>query len=300
MTRIDDHPQEVPDRWVRTFTEAARTGSFTVAARGLGVSQPAVSHTIRRLEQVLGVTLFQRHKGGVTLTRSGAELLAQAGPALDQLDNAVTAARATGLEDKVVALSVSTSLASYWLMPRLHLFKADYTDIDLKVITNDTDRGVGLDDADLWVPLGLGPWLQLQSWDLFTEKIYPVATQDYQREHRLSNAMDAPTHIHLEERYTPRFDWDAWSAHTNTTQRANRGPTSNDYSLVIQSAVEGQGVALGWHHIVGALIEEGRLIRIGPDEVTTNSSFPVLAKQGRLRPEAKLMLDWLLQQAAET
>lgn len=297
MTSPQTHLDDVPDRWLRTFNQVGLTGSFTEAAELLGVSQPAVSHTIRQLEKALGAAVFLRAKGGVQLTNAGTLLFAGTRPAFEQLDDAVTTARQNVGNDMSVALSVSTSLATYWLMPRLHLFKADHPEIDLRVITNDTDRGVGHDDADLWIPLGLGPWPQLQSWDLFGELVYPVASPDYVEDLNLTSALDSPSHIHLEERYTPRFSWASWASETNSADRTQRGPSSNDYSLVIQSAIDGQGVALGWHHIVGPLIADGLLVRVGTTQVETDAAFPVLAKRGPLRPAARQMLFWLLSEA---
>lgn len=298
MTQIHDQINDVPDRWLRTFSEAARSGSFTAAGVRLGVSQPAVSHTIRRLERTLGVALFERDGPKVLLTLAGSRLLGQVGPAMDQLDRAVLSTQQLWAADNSVAVSVSTSLASYWLMPRLHLFKSEHPGIELRVITNDTDRGVGKDDADLWIPLGLGPWPQLRSWDLFAERIYPIASPDYAAGLDSAANIEDAIFIHLEERYTARFDWQSWWSRMGIPAGTRRGATSNDYSLVIQSAIDGQGIALGWHHIVGPLVQAGILVRLGPDEILTDSLFPVLAKRARPKEPAQKMLEWLLTQAA--
>lgn len=275
----------VSDRWLRTFAEVAESGSFTAAARKLGVGQPAVSHAVARLESELDVQVLERSTRGLTLTAAGRLLYRRLGVAFAEIDDAVEAVRRIGANE-VVSLSVSTSLASFWLLPRLPDFKRRHPDIDLRVITTDTDEAVGLDDADLWIPLGLERPSNLETTLFRVERILPVVAPDLADElfagDRPEPARLAETPLlHLEERYRPRYNWERWFAdHDVTLTRIPGGYRSNDYSLVLQAALDGQGIALGWEHIVGTLLDDGRLVALA-EPVETDQPFPILQRPVR-------------------
>lgn len=292
---------DVSERWLRVFDVVAATGSFTGAARELRLGQPAISHTIKQLERVLGATLFDRTPTGIRLTGTGHELRAHVRPALAALDAGVRAVRRTARGAGVVALSVSTSFATWWLLPRLAEFKQRHPDVDLRCITNDTDAGVGLDDADLWIPLGPDPWPGLARHVLTDERIVAVAApqvaERLDRHDEPAALLDAEL-IHLEERYRPRFDWAQWFRAHGLAPPALHGPRSNDYAVVLQAAVDGQGVALGWQHLISPLVADGRLIVIGGAPTTTAKPFVLLHRRGPLSPSVVALRSWLLEQAA--
>lgn len=275
----------VSDRWLRTFAAVAEAGSFTAAARRLGVGQPAVSHAVARLESALGVEVMERSTRGLTLTAAGRLLYRRLGAAFAEIDDAVVAVQRIGAND-VVSLSVSTSLANFWLLPRLPDFKRRHPDIDLRVITTDTDDAVGLDDADLWIPLGLEWPTNLEATLFRVERIVPVAAPALADE-LFAGARPAPGQLadapllHLEERYRPRYNWERWFAdHNVTLARTPGGYRSNDYSLVLQAALDGQGIALGWEHIVTTLLDDERLTALG-EAVETDQPFPILERPQR-------------------
>ncbi|MDH3301363.1 MAG: LysR substrate-binding domain-containing protein [Acidimicrobiia bacterium] len=274
----------VSDRWLRTFAAVAESGSFTAAARKLGVGQPATSHAVARLESALGVQLLERSTRGLTMTAAGRLLYRRLAVAFAEVDDAVEAARRVGTND-VVSLSVSTSLANFWLLPRLPDFKRRHPDIDLRVITTDSDDAVGLDDADLWIPLGLERPQHLEATLFRVERIVPVAAPTLAR--RLfggrrpdpGRLLEAPL-LHLEERYRPRYNWERWFADHDIALRSSLGGyRSNDYSLVLQAALDGQGIALGWEHIVTALLDDDRLVSLATP-IETDQPFPILQRTG--------------------
>ncbi len=291
----------VSDRWLRTFVAVAESGSFTGAARELGVGQPAASHAVAKLEGELGVPLFERSTRGLTMTAAGRLLHRRLHGALSEVDDAVEAVRRLGSND-VVSLSVSTSLANFWLLPRLPDFKRRHPDIDLRVITTDSDDAVGLDDADLWIPLGLDHPSHLEATLFRVERIVPVASPAVAAELSggarpdPSTLLNAPL-LHLEERYRPRYNWNRWFAdHEVDVARPLGGYRSNDYSLVLQAALDGQGVALGWEHIVAPLVDSRRLIALAAP-IETDQPFPILQRRsgpGASRSDkVALLRDWL-------
>ena len=290
----------VSDRWLRIFHATHEAGSFTGAAHRLGVGQSAVSHAMRNLESALGATLFERSRSGVALTDAGLRLRDHVEAGFAEIDRGVRGVRDLAREGTTVTLSVSTSLANFWLLPRLPECKRALPDLELRCLTCDTDVDVGRDGADLWIPHGAGPWPGLEETVFTDEEIMAVATPSVAATIGPGDPdtlLAAPL-LHLEERYSPRFDWYRWFDHHRVSHGATLGGyRSNDYSLILQAALDGQGVALGWRHIVGSLLADGRLIAIGAETVRTDRPFTILTRSSPPPAVARLR-DWLTAEAA--
>jgi DNA-binding transcriptional LysR family regulator len=293
------------DGALRSFVAAARLGSFSVAATELGVTQSAVSHAVARLERHLGVALFERHSSGVTLTPHGAALAEDVGRGFDLVDRALARAVSDAGRGRprteVVTLSVSTSFAALWLLPRLGHFRRTHPGIDLRYLTNDSDRHVGRDGADIWIPLGSGAWPDLEAHRLCDEEILLVAAPDVAAawgDVPCERLVDAPL-LHLDERYPSRFDWPAWFAHEGVSLGAPLGGDhSNDYAVVVQAAIAGQGIALGWAHIVAGALADGRLAQVGTRRIRTDRPLDVLVRRGAAGAgPIGIVLRWLLDQS---
>ena len=286
------------------FEVAARTGSFTRAADELSISQPAVSHAMRSLETELGVPLFERRHKGVQTTAAGQHLLEQVSLGLTLIDQALREVRTMGSGHQVT-LAVSTATATWWLMPRIARFKQLHPDIELRCITTDTDLDLGRERIDLAITLGTGEFSQHQRWLFVNEEVFPVCSPAFLAAHTTARDVQSLTRLpllHLEERYKPRIDWPGWFARLGVTpSRAAKQLSFNDYSIVVQAALEGQGVALGWRHIVVPLIEQGLLVRPIPQSVATDQPIYIVAsRRGKLRPEAAHLRDWLIAEAGAT
>jgi len=296
---LQDHAR-VGDGDLRLLLAAVQTGTFTAAAEGAGVGQSAVSHAIARLERTLGTRLFERRSTGVVPTAAGRRLAAELDAGFDRIDRAVEAAR--DARQHSVTLSVSTSLAALWLLPRLAEFKREHPDVEISCHTNDTDHGVGRDDADVWIPLGCGPWPGLHERPFCDERLVLVASPDVAHEWGdapVERLVGAPL-LHLDQRFRPRFDLYKWFDHFGVEHpRHLPGYRSNDYSLIIQAAVEGQGIALGWVHLVADLIASGRLQQIGEQSIATDQPFVVLTRTGSPGPATAALVDWLLANAPQ-
>ncbi|MDL5160580.1 LysR substrate-binding domain-containing protein [Actinomycetospora termitidis] len=293
----------VSDRHLRVLLAVVDGGSFTAAGRDLGIGQPAVSHAVRQLEGALGSPVFQRVNGRAVLTGAGRRLAEEVRSGLEAVDRAVRTFRLAGRDDDV-ELSVSMPLATYWLMPRLGAFRERHPDVELRISTGETDRLIGIDDADLWIPLGEGRWPELQESVFLPERIYPVAAPghplarpDTQPDELLDP--DLLVHVVHPERHSSRYDWQRWFAHHGHQRVAGAtGPRFNDYSVVLRAALAGQGIALGWHHLVQDLVADGLLRRVGSSEVETGRPLVVLARPASLgRPAVRALHDWLLEAA---
>lgn len=284
------------------FEAAARTGSFTRAAEELQVSQPAVSHAMRLLEDDLGLPLFERRHKGVHTTDAGQHLLDQVSLGLTLIDQALREVRSM-THAQPVTLAVSTATATWWLLPRIARFKQLHPDIELRCITTDTDPDLARERIDLAITLGTGEFPQLQRWHFVDEEIFPVCSPAFLQGCGAMadvQALTRATLLHLEERYArPRLDWPGWLARFGVAMdRSTKLFRFSDYSVLLQAAIEGQGVAMGWRHLVAPLIAQGLLVRPLPNSVTTEQPiYLVASRRGKLRPEAVHLRDWLIAEA---
>jgi DNA-binding transcriptional LysR family regulator len=284
------------------FESAARRGSFTRAAEDLHISQPAVSHAMRLLEADLGVALFERQHKGVQTTDAGKYLLEQVGMGLSLIEQALREVRS--MQAHQVTLAVSTATATWWLLPRIARFKQEHPDIELRVITTDTDLDLARERIDLAITLGADGFANYQRWHFVDEEIFPVCSPKFLQANPLPDlqALANSPLLLLEERYRPRMGWPDWLARFGARlPRQTKLFRFNDYSIVLQAAIEGQGVAQGWRHIVQPLIAQGLLVRPLQQSVTTDQPLFITAPQGKaLRPDVAYLKDWLVAEAANT
>lgn len=297
MKKINMHL--LTSRSILAFHLAAQENSFTKAADTLNVSQPAISHGVRQLEERLGVELFERNPQGVILTEMGEKLARRIQRGLAEIQLGLEEALSHTQPEKITLL-VSTSVASHWLMPRIARFKQLYPEVQLHCITQDTDQGLQESRFDLCIPLGLAPETGFQRWQFAEEVLTPVCSPEFAYKHQLHNLSainDIPL-IHLEERYNSRYNWQHFFDDCNLSPHSSRGDeTYNDYSIVLQAAMEGQGLALGWQHIVGPLIQQGKLVAPFEQQIATNQPFHIIAPEHKpLNPNTKALLDWLLKE----
>ena len=286
---------------VAVFESAGRHGSFTRAAEELGISQPAVSHAVRLLETELGVVLFDRRQKGVRPTQAGQYLLEQASAGLAQIYQALREVRLRDVEHQVT-LAVSTATATWWLLPRIARFKQLHPKIELRCISTDKDLDLSRERIDLAITLGSGKFDTYQHWHFVDEEVFAVCSPKFLQIcgpiKDVNDLVRMPL-LHLEERYKARIDWAGWLRHFGVDM--NHGQKMfrfNDYSIVLQAAIEGQGVAQGWRHIVEPLIEQGLLVRPLAQSITTHQPFYVIAsKEGKLRSDVDHLRKWLISEA---
>src|ERR1700758_5354244 len=180
----------------KAFEAAARLGSFPRAAEELNVTHGAVSRQIRLLEDWLGTSLFLRTNRNAVPTRAGADLLVEAGPALDRLATAAfslqNGARASGL----LHISALPTFAMRWLIPRLPEFQREHPALDLRIVTASTPAEQFRMGADVVLS---GPSRQ-PGWvgSRFLAEMYlPLLSPGLIREHPLRAPADLAHHTLL-------------------------------------------------------------------------------------------------------
>ncbi len=280
------------------FEAAGRLASFTAAARELGMSQAAVSYAVRGLETQLGVPLFHRRHRQVRLTEAGTRFFADVSLGLSHIRKSAEDLRQLAVGSHVT-LSASTAFASFWMMPRLQQFREDLPGVDLRIQTADRD----LDIVAEGIPLGIRggdpeDWPSYEALPLAPEEIFPVAGAAYAARFGLPRTVaELASHrlIHLEEPFREAANWDDWFRSAGLSVAvAGTGLRINDYALVIQAAMEGQGIAIGWRHLVERLLASGLLVRVTDHVMTTGKGFHVVwPKEGGLSDNARRVRDWL-------
>ncbi len=280
------------------FETAARCGSFTRAAKELNVSQPAVSLTIRQLEESLGIPLFQRGHRTITLTQAGELLYNDVSDGfLRILETVRRLQRQRGQSH--VTLSVSTAFANYWMVPRLADLHRQHPGIDLRLQTTDKDLDLDQEGLSLGVRRGTGQWAGYDAVKIAADVLFPVASPNFLAKSGGLDSLDALAAerlIFLEEPFRPRPTWADWFQAQGFDYRdSGEGLRLNDYALVIQAAMAGEGVALGWQHIVVQLLRQRLLVPVGNWRWETGRDHYLLwSNRTPLSKPAEIVRDWII------
>jgi LysR family glycine cleavage system transcriptional activator len=283
---------------LRAFEAAARHLSFTRAAQDLHVTQTAISHQIRTLEDLLGVKLFRRLPRGLVLTEEAQRYLPAVRDAFDRLEAAtgeLLAARAGG----PVTASVLPSFAGRWLVPRLGRFRSAHPEIDLRISASLHLVDFAREDVDLGIRMGRGHYPGLRVERLFGESLMPVcAPALLQGDRPLRRPEDLRHHVLLhEDDYT---GWQLWLELAGVAGVDPRhGPIFTDAGMVVQAAAEGQGVALGRLALAAWDLAAGRLIRPFDVSMPHDLAYYLVCPEGSAeRPRIAAVRTWLLEEAA--
>ena len=280
------------------FDAAARLRSFTLAADELNMQQPSVSAAIKQLEQALNVQLFRRSHRTVELTIAGEKLFAGVGQALATIERSVDAIHNMH-QSRHVTLNSSSAFSNYWMIPRLHLLREAHPTIDLRMQSSDREPDLDAENIDLGIRLGDGNWTGCESSKIADEVIFPVASPRVMSAAKNLRSIPNLLHerlIHLEEPIRERPTWQQWFAHHSIRQvELQKGLRLNDYALVLQAAMAGEGFAFGWEHIVRNLLER-KLLAARKDWAwrTGRGIYIVWSKSHGLNDQSKQVRDWIL------
>ena len=282
---------------LRAFEAAARHLSFTRAAEELNVTQAAISHQVKGLEERLGVVLFRRLNRALLLTDAGQSYLPAVRDAFDRIAEATGDLKALDRAG-VLTVSVLPSFAAKWLVPRLGGFRHAHPDIDVHIAPSDHLTDFAREDVDLAIRYGKGEWPGLRAERMLTEKICPVCSPRLlEGPHRLRTPADLGRHTLLHD--DMRIDWRMWLLAAGVEGiDASRGPSFTDSSMVIQAAVEGQGVALGRSALAAADLATGRLVKPFDISLPAAAAYYVVCPEATAeRPKIVAFRDWVIAEA---
>lgn len=287
---------------IRMFEAAARHRNFTRAAEELFVTQGAVSRQIRQLESDLEQDLFRREGPRVELTQAGERLYRATEEALGILRRSTLELRRLAA-DPTLTISVLPSFAAKWLVPRLGRFQSENAEIDLRLAASyDAVDFSRRPDIDLAIRFGQGPWPGLYNECLINEQMFPVCSPSFlARQTSLSTPEDMTQQalLYSSETYDQWRDW--FAAADVSRPDHERGPRYGDELMLLQAAIEGQGIALARSLIASDEIGAGRLVRLFDITVQCRHSYYFVCPEGReSKAEIRSFLDWLRREALAT
>lgn len=275
------------------FEAVARRRSFALAAAELHLTASAVSHQVARLESHLGVRLFDRSAHGVRLSAAGEQYLSRIGGALGALSAATDDMR-QGVSNSLY-VHCAPSLAALWLVPRLRAFAQAYPDISLNLSAAHTHSDFALGQVDVDIRYGVPNWPHLIVEPLFEERVLPLASAAYIREHRLKRAeqlLDVP----LIQSNVSVVQWSDWFRAFTDKRAPDRFSVRFDRAqLSLDAATQGLGVALESATMAGKHMAEGKVRPVfGLDmAVKVKAHFAVYPARHGKRPTVEAFLAWL-------
>ncbi|WP_323717919.1 choline sulfate utilization transcriptional regulator [Paracoccus aminovorans] len=287
--------------WIRVFVEVVRAGSLSEAARRLNLTQPAVSYQIRRAEAEFGTALLRREHRGVQPTEAGQALFAILSPGVEQVDGLAARLRRRSAPAPL-RLHTDYAFSGLWLIPRIHRFRDAHPGTELQIIASQqTDPG-RLQAGDIAVLFGNRDRFGPEATLLIEERVVPVCAPHF-AEGRTAGTFDSTRLIHLDSpEPAPWFDWRRYLAATGRQADLAKDQGNlrfNTYSLVIDAAVAGQGVALGWGGLVDQLLARGLLRRFGEERVAAGNGYFMIRRDPDEQATRPLR-DWLVAESAAT
>ncbi|MEO9339014.1 LysR substrate-binding domain-containing protein [Mesorhizobium sp. SB112] len=284
---------------LRSFEVTGRLLSFSKAAEELFVSQAAISRQIRELETFIGSPLFERHHRRVSLTESGAYLLARLTRNFDDMDQCLSELRQAS-SNETIAVSVEPSFAGAWLVPRLNFFSLSNPSIDVSVIVDAKLVEFRTHEAELAIRHSATErfWPRTQARHLVDIAVSPVLSPKLlDNGPPLTEPADLRHYTLLHEEN--RNGWQRWFEAAGIPDGLpQRGPIFTDSALAAQAAALGHGVALGDRVLNQADLKAGRLVMPFDVEVDFGAYWLVASDFEKLSPGAKIFADWLITEIA--
>ncbi|WP_404405185.1 LysR substrate-binding domain-containing protein [Pelagibacterium halotolerans] len=290
-----------------TFEVAAKHLSFTMAGTELNVTQAAISQQIRGLEKALGTTLFVRKHNSLELTPAGESLLRAVSRGLDNICDGIDAI-VSPPDVAVITCSGTNAAVACWLQPFVEQFRAHNPDVRFVMLASDEDDALrNFDEVDVSIICGnercdVGERL----YYLFPETVEPMCSPQYLKTHGPFDGPNSLERADLLELH--RTHWSAnaigwhpvtWEDWCRATGVAISLPVpslvTNNYPLLLDAAVNGGGVILGWHHLVNTHLSAGRLCRLFDAPLQVDRGYYLKLNAASLeRPLVRQFIDFVL------
>jgi LysR family glycine cleavage system transcriptional activator len=287
---------------VRAFEAAARHGNFTRAADELSVTQGAVSHQVRSLEEWFGFPLFERHKREVRLTQKGETYLTFVRAMLNELHSVTQMVRGKTTEESL-CISVPESFAVNWLIGRLKSFTDQYPDLEVRLTSqnqiDDQGKIVG-EEGSHWVNLriryGRAKWPGLRVTKLFDEQIFPVCSPDIAKD-GLPQLGDLANHTLIHD--DMQMSWSSWLRSVGEEHVVlGPGPSFSHSHMALQAAENGLGIALARGVLAHDYLARGALVRPFEASVPAEHGYYLLCQERMANlPKIQAFKTWIMDQA---
>ncbi|ANK87713.1 MULTISPECIES: LysR family transcriptional regulator [unclassified Rhizobium] len=290
-----------------TFEVAAKHLSFTLAGNELNVTQAAISQQIRGLEKSLGVTLFIRKHNSLELTSDGQRLLTAVSGGLDIICDGINNINAPS-DPPVITCSGTNAAIACWLKPLVNRFRSDRPDVRFVLLASDEDDTLrNFDEVDLSLICGnerceVGENL----YYLFPDIVQPVCSPDYLERHGPfpdAQSLERADLLDLHRKHWTSdaigwhpVTWDDWfQASGLGVPHLLPAMVSNNYPLLVNAAVKGEGIVLGWHHLVRTLMDEGALCPLFDSPLRVDRGYYLKVNRASLdKPHVQEFIDFVL------
>lgn len=282
---------------LRAFEAAARHLSFTVAASELNVTQTAISHQIRRLEEELGIRLFVRQNRSLQLTPEARDYLPGIRAAFNDLRLATDRLQRRD-NDHVLTVSTLASLAAKWLLPRLSTFQEAHPDIDVRITSSTALVDFRSGSVDAAIRYGRGQWPGLRADWLTADQLFPVCSPALLTGDKpLRCPEDLANHTLLHSSGGYDDDWRLWLTAAGLPTNISKMPgiTFDMILVTVQAAIDGFGVAVGRTTYVEGDIAKGRLVIPFELALPADAGFYLVSPENKAdTPKLAAFRKWLV------
>ncbi len=285
------------------FEAAGRLGSFSRAADELNLTQAAISRQIRSLENSLGVRLFERKRHGVALSSVGTDLLGEIGPALRTIAAASERARASVRSAKTVSIFCDVAIGGSFVIPRIGAVRRDLPDLTIRLVTSSELLETTSESFDIGLTTGRFVSDRFDVIEICGEEIFPVTSpklaQGFKKRVKASDLVKAPL-LHFAQPGRDWADWPRFLGHLGIRAPKVEGFPFTSYSVLLDAAEAGHGIALGWRLSVENRLRQGTLVRIGTMSMPQTKGLAAYLPKESLRSEAVTQfLAWLIEDARQ-
>lgn len=283
----------LPLNALRAFEASARQLSFTRAGLELRVTQAAVSHQVKSLEELLGVQLFRRLPRGLALTDEGQALLPAIADAFDRIRATLDRFEGGYFRD-VVTVGVVGTFATGWLLPRLAAFEKAHPRVDLRLLTNNNRVDLAGEGLDFAIRFGDGSWHGTEAIRLFAAPLTPLCAPKVAR--RLRRPSDLKREVLLRS-YRPD-EWPQWFAAAGLVSPTIKGAMFDSSIIMAEVAARGAGVALLPASMFEDQLRQQRLARPFKIDIHTGGYWLTALRSKRASPATLAFRSWLLDTVA--
>jgi LysR family transcriptional regulator, glycine cleavage system transcriptional activator len=282
-----------PLKALRAFEAAARTCSFTRAAEELNVTQTAISHQVKVLEEWIGFRLFRRLNNALVLTEKGELYVPTVREAFDRIRESTDELKGVDA-GAVLTISALPNFALRWLMPRLPRFQARHPAIRIKLITATRALEALPDEIDVAIRLD-GEAAHLPFEPLFSGSMFPVMHPGLQEEGLRTPAdLRRFTLLHVLNALT---DWPLWLTAAGIKRvDTEAGPKFDSYALATEAACYRWGVAMAWGPFVEEDLRRGRLVAPFDLKIPRERAWGLIYPRNVRKQKVELFRRWLFEE----
>lgn len=287
-----------PLNTLQAFEASARHLSFTAAATELNITQSAISRKMKLLETSLGKALFQRGKTGIRLTPSGERYYRVVLDALSQIaDETRELMKWSG--DNQITVACSLTVANYWLAPRLSLLQKSHPQLQIRVLCVENFNELDPTAFDVAIYYCLEQPSTLSCVSVFEESVVAICSPSYLQNHApIHSVPDLLNHnlLLVEEHHNDWLTWQDWFEQLGYSyHKPERVMKINNFALIMNATMLGQGIALGWRRLLQEYLDQGLLVQALPECIPSRGTLTLMHPSDRLKsPAAKLFVQWIL------